>query len=126
MPIVFHPALLGTYTVHSSAGIGHGVLYGQLCRLAGADATIFPHFGGRFAFTEADCRDLVNGCERPMGDAASIFPVPAGGMSLERVPELLAFYGRDVILLIGGDLHCHGSDLTATCRRFREVVEKTL
>jgi ribulose-bisphosphate carboxylase large chain len=125
LPILFHPALLGTYTVHPNAGIGHGVLYGQLCRLAGADATIFPHFGGRFAFGEADCRDLVDGCHRPMGELAPIFPVPAGGMSLERAPELLEFYGRDVILLVGGDLHRHGSDLTATCRRFREVVEKT-
>jgi ribulose-bisphosphate carboxylase large chain len=123
VPILLHPALLGTYTVHPSAGIAHGVLYGQLARLAGADATIFPHFGGRFAFSEADCRDLVDGCERPMAALAPIFPVPAGGMSLERVPELLRFYGRDVILLIGGDLHRHGADLTATCRRFREVVE---
>jgi len=125
LPIVAHPALLGTYTVHPSAGIGHGALYGQLCRLAGADATIFPHFGGRFAFGEADCRDLVDGCDGSMGALAPIFPVPAGGMSLERVPELLGFYGRDVVLLIGGDLHRHGSDLIATCRRFREVVENS-
>jgi ribulose-bisphosphate carboxylase large chain len=31
-------------------------------------------------------------------------PVPAGGMTLQRVPELLDYYGRDAMLLIGGAL----------------------
>jgi ribulose-bisphosphate carboxylase large chain len=31
-------------------------------------------------------------------------PVPAGGMIRERVPEMLDFYGADVMLLIGGGL----------------------
>jgi len=26
-------------------------------------------------------------------------------MSVERVPEMVEFYGRDVVLLIGGELH---------------------
>jgi ribulose-bisphosphate carboxylase large chain len=30
--------------------------------------------------------------------------VPAGGMTTERVTEMLEFYGRDVMLLIGGNL----------------------
>ena len=32
------------------------------------------------------------------------FPVPAGGMTVERVPELIAFFGLDTVLLIGGSL----------------------
>ncbi len=52
-----------------------------------------------------------------------MFPVPAGGMSLDRVPEMAEFYGRDVIFLIGGDLHGYGPDLIATCRRFRDLLE---
>ena len=31
-------------------------------------------------------------------------PVPAGGMTTDRVPEMLDFYGADVMLLIGGAL----------------------
>ena len=31
-------------------------------------------------------------------------PVPAGGMSRERVAEMLEFYGTDIMLLIGGGL----------------------
>jgi ribulose-bisphosphate carboxylase large chain len=31
-------------------------------------------------------------------------PAPAGGMTLQRVPEMLRFYGKDVMMLIGGAL----------------------
>jgi ribulose-bisphosphate carboxylase large chain len=123
LPILSHPALLGSFTVSPQAGIAHGALFGQIVRLAGADATIFPNHGGRFSFTEAECRDLVDGTQRSMGALAPIFPAPAGGMSLAKVPEMRAFYGDDVVLLIGGDLHRHGGDLVANCRRFATLVE---
>ncbi|MBK1700095.1 RuBisCO large subunit C-terminal-like domain-containing protein [Thiococcus pfennigii] len=118
LPILSHPAFQGAYCVNPDAGLSHGVLFGQLNRLAGADAAIFPHWGGRFAFTQAECRDLVDGATCAMGAIRPILPVPAGGLRLERVEELGDFYGRDCILLIGGDLHAQGPDLVATCRRF--------
>jgi ribulose-bisphosphate carboxylase large chain len=122
LPILCHPALYGAFSTHRNSGISHGVLYGQINRLAGADATIFPNYGGRFSFTTDECRNLVDGTIRPMGDIKPIFPVPAGGMSLNRISELVAFYGRDVILLIGGDLHRHGPDLAANCRKLLALV----
>jgi ribulose-bisphosphate carboxylase large chain len=122
LPIICHPALLGSFTVGAEAGIAHGALFGQVTRLAGADATIFPSFGGRFSFSRAECRDLVEGTARDMGPIATAFPVPAGGMSLARVPGLIEFYGNDVILLIGGDLHRHGKSVEDGCRRFVELV----
>jgi len=123
LPVLAHPALQGSFVVSQEHGISHGCLFGQLNRLAGADAVIFPHAGGRFSFSMDECRDLAHGTETPMPGVAPIFPVPAGGMSVERVPEIVEFYGRDVMLLIGGDLHRHGPDLAQNCRRFRELVE---
>jgi ribulose-bisphosphate carboxylase large chain len=61
-----------------------------------------------------------------MGPVAPIFPVPAGGMGLERVPELCRFYGRDAILLVGGDLHRHGPDLAENCRGFVRLVREAM
>ncbi len=120
LPILSHPAFVGGLAVSPTAGLSHAVLYGRLNRLAGADAAIFPHLGGRFAFTEDDCREVRNGCIDAMGRLAPIFPVPAGGMTLARVRELCDFYGRDVMLLVGGDLHAlaPGEDLVKRCRRF--------
>ncbi|MFH1264309.1 MAG: RuBisCO large subunit C-terminal-like domain-containing protein [Planctomycetota bacterium] len=124
MPILSHPAMLGGFTLRPTEGISHGSLYGRISRLAGADASIFPNYGGRFSFTVEECRDLVDGTACPMGPIEPIFPVPAGGMSLDRVPELCRFYGKDSILLIGGDLHRHGPNLVENCRKFAELVEQ--
>lgn len=121
LPILAHPALQGSYVVSPQQGISHFALFGQLNRLAGADAVIFPHFGGRFAFTAQDCRQLSAGTRTPMGNLAPIFPVPAGGMTLEKVPGIVDFYGPDIILLIGGDLH--RGDLVTNCRTFRKLVD---
>ncbi len=123
LPILSHPALQGSFVTHADGGISHYVLFGQIARLAGADAAIFPNYGGRFPFSEEDCRAIVEGTVVPMGQIKPSFPVPGGGMSLQRLPEMLDFYGREVMLLIGGDLHRHGPDLVATCRRFRRLVE---
>ena len=56
--------------------------------------------------------------------AMTVFPVPAGGMSLDGVPEMLAVYGRELIFLIGGGLHRHGPDQVESCRHFRRLVER--
>jgi ribulose-bisphosphate carboxylase large chain len=106
-------------------GFSHQTLFGQLPRLAGADATIYPNFGGRFAFTRTECQSIVRGTEMPMGPLKAIFPSPGGGMSLDRVSEMMDAYGRDVVLLIGGGLMTQGSDLAEVCRRFRTLVETT-
>jgi len=122
VPIVAHPALLGSFVVHRDGGIAHGALFGKILRLAGADAVIFPTYGGRFSFSEANCRALVEATSEKMGEVAPSFPVPAGGMTLERVPEMVEFYGEDVLLLIGGALH-RRTNLASACREFRSLVE---
>jgi ribulose-bisphosphate carboxylase large chain len=122
LPILTHPAMQGSF-VTSRNGMSHGVIFGQLARLAGADATIFPNFGGRFSFSREECKDIVEGTALPMGNLKTIFPAPGGGMSLDRVPEMLETYGHDLIFLIGGGLFKHGPDLVENCRYFRKMVE---
>ena len=59
----------------------------------------------------------------PWGGLAPAVPVPAGGMTLARVPELLDFYGTDVILLIGGNLLAARERLVEESRAFVNRVE---
>ena len=123
LPILTHPALQGTF-VTTQNGMSHGVIFGQLARLGGADATIFPNFGGRFSFSHEECKEIAAATAAPMGQLRSIFPAPGGGMSLARVPEMIETYGQDLIFLIGGGLFKHGPDLVENCRYFRKMVEK--
>lgn len=124
LPIMSHPALQGSFVVEPHSGISYACLFGQLNRLAGADAVIFPNYGGRFFFSPNDCHALVDGTEMDMGHIKPIFPTPAGGMSLDRVPEMRQMYGRDVIFLIGGGLRSHSPNLVANCFYFREMASK--
>lgn len=122
LPVISHPAYWGTYVTSPHQGVAHRVTYGQWPRLAGADATIFVNYGGRFSFTKEDCRGIVAGAGQPMGHLKPIFPIPAGGMTLDRLSEMVQFYGQDVIFLIAGGLYSYGPDLRASCQQFREQV----
>jgi ribulose-bisphosphate carboxylase large chain len=51
-------------------------------------------------------------------------PVPAGGMTLERVPEMLDFYGADVMLLIGGSLLSAGERVATEAAAFVDQVRR--
>lgn len=120
LPVMSHPALLGSHVVHPSHGISHEVLFGLLNRLAGADAAVFPSFGGRFAFSQQACRAVVSGCTRVFHGLNPCFPAPGGGIRVDGLSDTLDFYGPDTLLLIGGDLHSRGEDLSATCRSVME------
>ena len=124
MPIISHPALQGSYVISADSGISHFALFGQIARLAGADGSIYPNYGGRFSFSKEECVSIIEGTQAPMGPIKPIFPTPGGGMTLSRIPELLDLYGREVIFLVGGGLHKHGPDLVENCRYFRTLVEK--
>jgi len=122
LPLLMHPAFLGSFVAHPGTGIAHGVLFGTFARLAGADATIFPNYGGRFAFDRDECLAIAEAARAPLGRLSPIVPTPGGGMVLARVPELLQLYGDDVMLLIGGDLYRNGPDVTANASRFRDLL----
>ena len=96
-------AFLGHPTM-GGGRIAQDFLLGKLFRLLGADATIFPNYGGRFANSKELCLSLAQAARQPWVGLKPTMPVPAGGMTLDRVPEMLEFYGTEVMLLIGGSL----------------------
>src|SRR5574341_2284107 len=124
LPVMMHPALLGGFLGSKESGISHYALFGQITRLAGADATIYPNYGGRFSFSKEECLEIAAGARDALGKLSSIFPAPAGGMTMARVPEMLELYGPDIIFLIGGGLHRQNPDLIEASRYFRNLVER--
>lgn len=73
---------------------------GTLLRLAGADISIFPNVGGRFASTRDECTSITARLRAPFGPLPPAWPCPAGGMSFEQLPQMCADYGPDAVLLI--------------------------
>jgi len=105
LPIMSHPSMLGSYVSNPTQGISHGVLLGTIMRLAGADISVFPNFGGRFAFTPEECLEITQAAQVELSGLKSMWVSPAGGMTLDRIPDMRSFYGDDLTLLIGGALH---------------------
>jgi len=114
-----HPALAGTFTTRDDHGISAQVLLGTLFRLAGADISVFPNFGGRFAFRREDCLGLRTALAGRLGGLAPAFPAPAGGMRYSNLESMAADYGRDAVFLVGGALQAHDTSLEQGTRSFQ-------
>ncbi len=104
-----HPAMGG------AARIAPELLVGKLFPALGCGAVIFPTYGGRFGYSRATCRELA-------ANARPALAVPAGGITLNRVNELLDFYGPDTMLLIGGNLLMAADRITEESAAFAEAV----
>jgi len=115
-------AFIAHPTMGGAARIAPDLLIGTLFRLLGADAVIFPNHGGRFGYTAEMCRRLAERACAPWEGVRASLPVPAGGMTLERVPEMLDFYGPDAMLLIGGSLLAARERLAEETARFTNAV----
>jgi ribulose-bisphosphate carboxylase large chain len=107
MAFFAHPAMAG------AARIAPPLLLAKLFRMFGADVAIFPSFGGRFSYSPETCKAIADEARRPWPALKRTMPCPAGGMTLDRAPEILDFYGPDAMLLIGGNLLQAGDKLTA-------------
>jgi ribulose-bisphosphate carboxylase large chain len=111
-----HPSLAGSR-------IAPPLLFGKIFRMLGADAIVFPNHGGRFGYSPETCRALARAALADWHGLRAPVPVPAGGMSTDRVPEMLDFYGADIMLLIGGGLLSARERLTEVTAAFVEAVK---
>ncbi len=122
MVVMSHPSFLGSHVTDPSAGVSHGLILGTLPRLAGADVAIFPNHAGRFSFSPEACTEIASASRAPLGDLRPTFPAPGGGMSVDRVQEMVDFYGEDVCLLIGGNLY--RGDIATQVQRMTNAIEE--
>lgn len=115
MMFIAHPSLGGLR-------IAPQALFGKLFRLFGADATIFPNHGGRFSYPREVCRAIAAHNTQPWHGLRPTLPTPAGGMSVDRAAEIVADYGRDSMLLIGGALLAAPEQLSERSIEFVNAV----
>jgi ribulose-bisphosphate carboxylase large chain len=114
---IAHPSMGG------AARVAPPLLLGKLFRLLGADAVVFPHYGGRFGYSLSMCKQIAHTALDEFDGIRPSVPVPAGGMTRERVAEMLDFYGADVMLLIGGALLAAREQLTQATSEFVKAVQ---
>jgi ribulose-bisphosphate carboxylase large chain len=118
VPVLAHPGFGGAQRMAPK------LLFGKLFRLFGADATIFVNHHGRFTWPREICEEVGRTMREPMGGLKPSLPVPAGGMTLDRVADMRAGYGEDAMFLIGGGLLTAGDKLLDRCREFVAMVAR--
>ena len=124
LPVFSHPAFSGCYAVNPQ-GFSCRCFYGKLMRMSGADAVIYPNYGERFTLSREDCISIAEQGKAEWEHFKPMFSAPAGGMQIDRVPDMLRSYGSDIMLLIGGGLFSSGDDLKENCRRFAQAVSES-
>jgi ribulose-bisphosphate carboxylase large chain len=122
LPILVHGAYAGIYFASHQAGLSGKVAFSIIPRLAGADVYIMPNYIGRLYSTRKECKDAMEAAKRPMEHIKPIFPGTGGGTTLQTIPALMAFYGKDVVYIMGGGLH-GGVSLVESCRQFRGMLQ---
>jgi ribulose-bisphosphate carboxylase large chain len=118
MAFMAHPTMAG------AARVAPPLLIGKLFRMLGADAVVFPNHGGRFGYSPETCGRLARAALADWDGLRPTVPVPAGGMTPARVPEMLDFYGADIMLLIGGGLLAARERLTEETAAFVAAVRQ--
>jgi S-methyl-5-thioribulose 1-phosphate isomerase len=118
LAFIAHPSMAG------AGRIAPPLLIGKLFRLLGADAVVFPNHGGRFGYSPDTCRALAQEARDERDGLRPALPVPAGGMTVARVAEMLDFYGTEVMLLIGGALLEAGERLVEATTAFTAEVKR--
>ena len=124
LPVISHPSLLGSFMIHGDSGIAPSVLFGQIPRLAGADISIYPTYGGSFAITQEDCCHIAMETTVPWGELKPNFPTAAGRIHLDSVEELFGMYQNEMVIVVGGEILQPGKEVVATCREFVEQVTR--
>jgi len=121
LAVMAHPALTGSH-FRPDHGLSPALLLGEIFRVAGADAVIYPNVGGRFGFTLDTCLAINHNLRRALGGLRAALPTVGGGMQLDQAALWGQRYGAETILLIGGSLY-RQDDLLQAARRFRASLE---
>jgi len=124
LPIIHHPAYSGGFVSPGVSGVADYLQLGLLPRIFGADMPIFVSYGGRFTFTEEQCKRISSYIKQPLGLMKAACPAPGGGVTDARLNELVELYGNDTMFLVGGDMFRRGSDIEANMSYFVERLTK--
>jgi len=78
--------------------------------------------GGEIHFTEQECADLAWDLRKPIAKWKKAFPCPAEGIQLNRIGEIVSFFGEDSVVLVGGSVMRRNADLSQGTSDFMDEI----
>lgn len=122
LPIASHPSMLGTFVDRERSGLASPVVYGLLPRLVGSDLSIYPAFGSDYPMSQSDCALIAAHCRQSWGCLHSMMPAVGGRIGPERLVELGAALGREMVYVVGSRVQQFPGGIMAAMKEFHRIL----
>lgn len=123
VPILGHPALLGSTSWSPNYGISEHILVGKLLRVAGADINAIPAPYGRLTHLRENFLKLFKVSIAPMAHIKPMITQTGGSINPINARTVLEDVGDDVMLVVGGSVQAHPMGLTAGIKAIRQAID---
>jgi ribulose-bisphosphate carboxylase large chain len=101
------------------------VVVSKIARLLGVDQLHIGAIVGKMSETEEEVMDNREAIMSDMYGIKRVFPVASGGLHPGSIPQLLHYFGNDVIVQAGGGIHGHPQGSKQGATAMRQAVEAT-
>ena len=105
LALLAHPSGSGVFFAEEH-GVAPEVYLGQLLRMAGCDAVIYPHAGGRFGMDTQTAGAISANLLADLGSLRPSAPAPGGSFDPAALAEWFDVYGPDSLFVVGGAVAC--------------------
>jgi 2,3-diketo-5-methylthiopentyl-1-phosphate enolase len=123
VPILLHPAIFGTVSASSDAGVAFK-LNAKLARLCGADLLLFPAYYGKFpGWTKEMDIEMVTASRAPFYHIKRTLPGAGGGVHAGLVELAIKDFGLDQQIPAGGGVIAHPMGPRAGAISIRQAID---
>jgi 2,3-diketo-5-methylthiopentyl-1-phosphate enolase len=126
LPILTHYAGAGALTESPYSGISSPLLLGKLCRLAGADASMFSSVYTNYPLLQERYLRTAQLQRMPLYQLKPTLPVVGGGIHPATAVRIIEDLGADVMLGVGGAIQGHPDGTVAGGRAMRQAIDAAM
>jgi ribulose-bisphosphate carboxylase large chain len=98
----------------------------RLSRLIGLDQLHVGTAVGKMEENKETVEENVNACTEKFGGLKKTFPVCSGGLHPGHVPKLVEYFGKDIIIQMGGGIHGHPCGTVVGAKAARQAIDAVM
>jgi len=126
VPLLFHPAVWGTYSSHPYQGMAYWVT-AKLARLCGCDLQLFPSYYGKFpGWTREVNVAIFSTLRTKFYHIKRSFPGAGGGIHAGMVELAIKDWGLDQQIPAGAGVHGHPMGPRAGAMSIRQAIDAAM
>ena len=120
-----HRAMHAALTRNPRHGISMRVI-AKTARIIGVDQLHIGTAVGKMSEGRQTVSENIQALKEPLGRLKQTFPVCSGGLQPTNVPELIKYFGYDIIIQAGGGVHGHPYGTRAGAVAMRQAVRAAM